>query len=121
MKWFVAVLGFLIVATMVGCFLALRPYWLYVSRSDLGVPQGFYRCRLHSGVASRVRQCGVGADGVVFREETHLDGAVHRRWFANGRIECMSEIIGPTGERIAAGDDNCRRISESARSAGPAK
>jgi hypothetical protein len=112
---FIAVLGVLIIATMVGAFLMSRPYWLYVSRSDVGVPRGFYRCQLTNEGSVRVRQCYVGVDGAVLREETHPDGTVHRRWFAHGQMECLRETIGPTGKKLSSGENTCRRISGPAR------
>lgn len=77
--------------------MASRPYWLFLSRSDLGVPPGFYKCGVSDEPGRRVRHCGIGVDGVILVEERFVGGTVRRSWFAEGRIECIREVIEPGG------------------------
>ncbi|WNG26359.1 hypothetical protein F0U62_21755 [Cystobacter fuscus] len=102
-----ALVVILLILTLVGGLLASRPYWLFVARSDVGVPWGFYRCSPHNEAGVRVRNCIVGTDGFVLHEETHPEGTVHRQWFGGGQRECLRETIAPTGERIAEGENSC--------------
>ena len=69
-----------------------------------------------------------GEQALTFREITERRVPEHAPFFVFGLwlIEAVGwrggdDSDGPTNERIAVEDDNCRRISESARSAGPAR
>ncbi|RKH40217.1 hypothetical protein D7X12_21445 [Corallococcus sicarius] len=77
--------------------MASGPYWLFLSRSDLGVPRGFYKCGVSDEPGRRVRECVIGADGVILVEERFVDGTVRRSWLAHGRFECIREVIEPGG------------------------
>ncbi|WP_147445371.1 hypothetical protein [Corallococcus aberystwythensis] len=65
--------------------LAFRDHWLLLTRDDLGVPRGFYACAVRTEHGTRTRQCTIGADGIILREEQLADGPVRRIWFADGR------------------------------------
>lgn len=113
--WVIAALVvILLIITLVGGLLASRPYWLFVARSEVGIPWGFYRCAPHNEAGVRVRYCIAGMDLILLHEETYPDGTVHRHWLPERRDECMRETIAPTGERIAVGGNNCGPSSGSA-------
>ena len=104
-------LAFLILALVVA-MAALgmaSPYWLYVSRTDLGVPRGFYACGVREEPGRRIRHCGIGVDGVILLEERFVDGTVRRSWFAEGRIKCSREVIEPAGVKRVL-EDKCLSV-----------
>ncbi|NOK08746.1 hypothetical protein [Corallococcus exercitus] len=72
-------------AALILLALAFRDHWLLLTRNDLGVPRGFYPCEVRMEHGTRTRQCNIGADGIILREEQFADGTVRRTWFAEGR------------------------------------
>lgn len=76
---------------------ASRPYWLWVSRDDLGIPRGFYRCSVRTEAGQRTRLCLVGADGFILSEVRSAGGTVHRTWLKDGRTPCSIELLEPDG------------------------
>jgi len=100
------------VALAAGLFVTVYPYWIFLSRGDLGVPRGVYRCDVRREIDRSIRQCGIGADGAILREERRVDGSIQREWYALGRIVCSRELITPDGSRRRLTEDICYRISQ---------
>lgn len=75
-----------------------RPYWIFVSRTDTGVPRGFYVCGPFEEEGTlHVRYCIVGVDGIILRDERTPSGRTERIWYlnANGKTEHAREFIKP--------------------------
>ncbi|NVJ25561.1 hypothetical protein HUW62_30475 [Myxococcus sp. AM011] len=83
--------------TFAACVVYSRPYWIFVSRTDTGVPRGFYLCGPHEGPAPSTRYCIVGMDGIILRDDRAPSGRIERIWYLNadGKTEYAREVISP--------------------------
>jgi hypothetical protein len=90
----------LVLLSRCGLALAFQAHWLLLTRSDLGVPRGFYACGVRDAPGVRERLCTIGADGLILHEKQLPDGSVHRTWFCEGRTECHREVMGPSGRGV---------------------
>lgn len=80
------------------CVVLSWPYWIFVSRTNTGVPRGFYGCGPFEEEGTlRVRYCVVGVDGIILRDERSPSGRTERIWYlnANGRTEYAREVLNP--------------------------